>query len=478
MKKHITLIDINNFAFYPTMAVGLLSRYIKNAGFDLSVLIPLSQGIQSRKREQIEKLPDYLFTRIIHSDLFLIRLLVKLAKQSNFVYQTYQGKRRIFRYVSSELQPNTDLVLISCYTENYGLCKKICHFLNRLNIPVIIGGPGFNSPENASLFLKLPGVKSVVGSEVDENLGDLLKDFFGGKDIKQYPGVNTPSHIAKPTEYVFKNLDKIPVPDYSGFPWDKYPYKVIPYMTGRGCGWGKCNFCSDIKFVNGRGFRSHSSSKILEDLDLLSREIDTNIINFTDIKMNSHVGVWNDLINQLPLVIPNPIWFCSVHVDNRLNNGLDLETLRRAKKAGLTRISFGLETASQRLLDHMRKGTTVERLEKFVNDVHTVGISLRATMFIGYPNENHEDLKSTHEFLERNYKCFDRLRVSRLQIFTMSDLYLELDDKAKSEILDNRLVTKNRGRKYYHYKSKVLKICHKINSTGLNQEAAKYDGLM
>ena len=478
MKKHITLIDLNNFSYYPTMAVGLLARYIKAAGFDLETLIPLSQGISSRKREKVEGPIDYLITRLVQSDWWILRVLVKTLKQSNFIYQSWQGKRKIYKFIVSELNRNTDLILISCYTENYGLCQQICSFLKDLDIPVIIGGPGFNSTENTKQFLGLQGVKAVVGAEMDEHLGDLLKDYFDGGDITKYPGVSTPTHLGEPTKYVFKELDQIPVPDYTDFPWDKYPFKVIPYMAGRGCSWGKCNFCLDVKYVNGRTFRSHSSEKIMSDLTTLSQEVGTNIVNFTDIKLNSHVGVWNEIIDKLPTVIQDPVWFCSVHVDNRVNNGLDLETLKRAKAAGLTRISFGLETASQRLLDHMNKGTTVERLEQFVNDVYKAGISLRATMFVGYLTETHEDLRLTYEFLERNKHCFDRVRVSRFQIFEMAPIYQELDTQERSQILDNRFIAKNRDRAYYNYKTKILKTCYKINAKGLNEDAVKYDGVM
>ena len=35
-----------------------------------------------------------------------------------------------------------------------------------------------------------------------------------------------------------KSLDALPVPDYSDFPWQAYPLRIVPLMTSRGCGWG------------------------------------------------------------------------------------------------------------------------------------------------------------------------------------------------------------------------------------------------
>ena len=103
-------------------------------------------------------------------------------------------------------------------------------------------------------------------------------------------------------------------------------------MTGRGCSWGKCNFCSDVVLVNGRSYRSQSSEKVLADLKALSEQVGTNIFAFTDLKMNSNVEVWNSVIDGLPQIVDDPIWFCSVHVDNRKRNGLDGETLMKAKR--------------------------------------------------------------------------------------------------------------------------------------------------
>lgn len=476
--KHITLIDLNNFSYYPTMAVGFLSRYITEAGFDLKVMVPLSGGIQSRKKEKVEGYSDYLKARFIHSDLMVPKMTINYLKKVAFVRETYNGKRKVFNYIKSTMDYDTDLVLISCYTENYSICQKIGALLAEKNIPVIIGGPGFNEVKSVSKFRKIPGVKYVVGSEVDAFLGDLLKDFFDNKDITKYPGVNGSTNKVNVSDYVFKEMDELPLPDYTGFPWDNYPFRVIPYMAGRGCSWGKCNFCTDVMYVNGRSFRSQSSKKILDDLSHLTKEVDTNIINFVDIKLNSHVGVWNDLIENLPKIVKDPVWFGSVHVDSRKRNGLDLETLKKAKAAGLTRISFGLETASQRLLDHMKKGTTVARLEQFVRDSHAAGLSLRATMFLGYIGEQAQDLKETYEFIEKNQACFDRLRVARFQIFEMSPLYQELDDKTRADIYDNRLTNKNKGPKYTYYKAKILRLCNKINSRGLNEDATRYDGVM
>ncbi len=305
-----------------------------------------------------------------------------------------------------------------------------------------------------------------------------MVDFFENKAIYGYLGVYSKENKKVQNNYIFKELEQLPVPDYSDFLWDKYPNRIILYMTGRGCSWGKCNFCSDVVLVNGRSYRSQSSKKVLSDLRELSKQVDTNIFAFTDLKLNSNVALWNNLIDELPAIVDNPIWFCAVHVDSRKKNGLDYETLRRAKHTGLTRISFGLETASQRLLDDMKKGTTVARLDRFVNDVRKAGISLRSTMFIGYRDENADDLRQTLEFLTKNQDCFERIKRCRFQIYEMTPIVEELSAAERDQVFARQLNHSYLNKDYLAYKKQIIKIVNKINSKRLNEDAIAFDGVM
>lgn len=476
--KKITLVDLNNFSFYPTISMGLVAKYIRDCGFNLKVVSPLSQGIKSRKREKVETKFDYYRSRIVFSQSSLVRRMILVAEKLPFIKERFLKKARLAKMVIDNIDSEVDLVLISTYTENYSICKQVVKYLKKHNIPVIIGGPAFNDLKHVQQFTDIDGVSYVVGSEIDDYLGKMLQDYFSGEDLFKYPGVYSKTRKSEQNNYIFKKLEELPVPDYSDFPWDKYPHRIIPYMTGRGCSWSKCNFCTDVVLVNGRSYRSQSKEKILSDLKALSEQVGTNIFAFTDLKLNSNVEVWEGLIDGLPKIVENPIWFCAVHVDNRKRNGLDYETLKKAKAGGLTRISFGLETASQRLLDDMNKGTTVERLDQFVNDVKRAGISLRATMFIGYRDENAEDLRMTYEFLEKNQDCFERIKLCRFQIYDMTPIKEELSQSERDQLVARQINHKYLNKDYLREKKRILKVVNSINSKRLNEDARAFDGVM
>ena len=144
----------------------------------------------------------------------------------------------------------------------------------------------------------------------------------------------------------------------------------------------------------------------------------------------------------------------------------------------MTRISFGLETASQRLLDDMQKGTTVARLDQFVNDVKAAGISLRATMFIGYRDENADDLRQTHEFLVKNQDCFERIKLCRFQIYDLTPIKSELSPQEQQNLHARQINHQYLNSDYLREKKKILRIVNKINSKRLSEDARAFDGVM
>lgn len=484
MKRKITVIDLNNFSYYPTLAIGYVIAALRKAEFEVTLLSPLNKGIAAPKRERIENITHYWKALLLNSDKIIVKKLMMAARKIPFIYNLYRSKNKNFESIKDEIPQDTELVLVSTYFENYYTCKQLCAHLQSKNIPVIIGGPGFNNKRVTQEWLQLDGVTAIVGSEIDGFLADLVKDFFAQKDILKYPAVFTKAETNADTTYIFKEMNELPIPDFIDFPWEKYPMRIIPYMTGRGCGWGKCNFCTDVLYVNGRTYRSMTADKVLNDLKALSTINKTNLIYFSDIKLNSNLDVWHSLINELPNYVKDPIWFGTVHVDNK-TNGLDRESLFKAKQSGLTRLSFGFESGSQKLLDHMKKGTRIEKIERFLNDVHDAGISLRATMFIGYPYEDEEDLRLTYEFLKKNKHCFDRISLSKFQLFEMAPLYDQVmhDVKQTKETIHakfnhNVFTLTPRGKKYNTYKHKVLRQVNEINSKPLMKEAILYDGVM
>jgi radical SAM superfamily enzyme YgiQ (UPF0313 family) len=83
----------------------------------------------------------------------------------------------------------------------------------------------------------------------------------------------------------------------------------------------------------------------------------------------------------------------------RLDEGFTPEVLTLAKEAGCESILFGLESASQRVLDFIQKGIKIETAERIIADCRRTGINVIMQMMLGLPSETVGEALETIGFL-------------------------------------------------------------------------------
>jgi radical SAM superfamily enzyme YgiQ (UPF0313 family) len=74
---------------------------------------------------------------------------------------------------------------------------------------------------------------------------------------------------------------------------------------------------------------------------------------------------------------------------------LDDEVLRYLKRSGCYRIYFGVESGTQKILDYLEKGITVEQIKNAFKLSRKHGIDRFAYIMIGAPEENRDDIAMT-----------------------------------------------------------------------------------
>ena len=156
----------------------------------------------------------------------------------------------------------------------------------------------------------------------------------------------------------------------------------------------------------------------------------------------------------------------------------------------MRRISFGLESGSQRLLDAMKKGASVEAYSEFIRHAYEAGLSVRCTMFKGYPGETAEDLNLTADFLEAHAPYLDRIRYNDFSIHEGTAIYADLRDHPETfpsmrirdydhrngrALYDNEAII---GLAYRRANARVMRIVHSINRKFVRHAAHAFDGLM
>lgn len=261
-------------------------------------------------------------------------------------------------------------------------------------------------------------------------------------------------------------------------------------LTGRGCGWGRCTFCSDVTSANGRTFRSRSWTDVLAEMELQAHRHDTQLFVFNDLKLNSNLRVWRGLIEDLRQRLPDAKWTAAVHVGAERPNGLSAEELVAARQAGLIRITTGLESGSQELLKRMVKGTRLGRTSQFLRDAKTAGISVRVTTIIGYPGETPRDLAQTAEFLDEHRHVIDRVQVCRFSVQPGTPIHQHLVREETTNLAQRDLVLDHKNailsydavhensRAYRRAVARVLGAIHRINREPLIGAAYEFQGVM
>jgi anaerobic magnesium-protoporphyrin IX monomethyl ester cyclase len=483
----VLFVDLNNSARFPALAIGYLVAVLRRADVSIEVFSPLSEGVPGFSRDLPDRLRDHLGRRLYfstHPGMIsahdAIRTLYKKAASK-------PHPKLLAGLEASIARHRPDIILVSAYLDHRPSVEAVGRVALAHRLPLLLGGPVFNHAQIAKAWTGIPGLSAIFGGEADEHLVDVCRALVDGQAPTQ-AGIYRPD---RPLEApALQNLENLPIPDFTDFPWSLYEARVLTIMTGRGCEWGRCTFCSDVVTANGRGFRSRPVERVLEELEQLSERYGTRNTFFLDIKLNSDLRMWNGIIDNYQRVLPGGKWIGTVHVAARGDNGLSLERLAAAKAAGMTRISFGLESASETLNRKMGKGTSMARNLEFVENARSVGLSVRTSMMLGYPGETAEDVAETAEFLRQHGRLFDRVRISRFKAIPgtrFERLYARFPDRFPGlqafawrygEGRADYVYRPAADRAYRRAKADVLARIYAINRKPLPTDAAVFNGLM
>ena len=228
----------------------------------------------------------------------------------------------------------------------------------------------------------------------------------------------------------------------------------------------------------------------MDEVEFQAKRFDAKLFVFTDPKLNSNLDVWDTLLEQMQQRAPGARWIGAVHIDStRSRNGLTAAEFERAREAGMVRLTTGLESGSQAMLDRMVKGATVSTSSQAIRDAANAGISVRVTMIVGYPGETADDVLRTAEFLRDHADHLERVMMNRFHIRTGTRFhrdYLTAPDQFP-DITNVRtqhrisVVEHDFGHREPAYRraiDEVLKATHAINQRPLRDSAREFDGVM
>ncbi len=192
----------------------------------------------------------------------------------------------------------------------------------------------------------------------------------------------------------------IPTPRHDLFTSPNYRFPFVrdrrfaTVLTDYGCPY-PCTFCVMATL----GYRYRQVEDVIGELDQL-RKLGMREIFFAD----QSFGVMRDrAVGLCEEMIANGYgfgWVCFSRVDL-----LDRELLRLMKRAGCHTVILGVESASDDILSHYRKGYCREQIIAAFELCRETGIRTVATFIIGLPEETRETARNTIDFLK--HLCCD-----------------------------------------------------------------------
>jgi anaerobic magnesium-protoporphyrin IX monomethyl ester cyclase len=195
---------------------------------------------------------------------------------------------------------------------------------------------------------------------------------------------------------VLKDLDSLPFPawdlveieDYRKM-WLKHKgYFSLNMATTRGCPF-KCNWCA--KPIYGNRYNSRSPQNVVAELKMLKEKFDFDHIWFCDDIFGLKPGWVHEFANLLE---KEQVRF-RFKIQARADLLLQENYIRDLARAGCENIWMGAESGSQKILDAMDKGTTVEQIYQATRLLKKVGIHPSFFIQFGYPGETKEDIMKT-----------------------------------------------------------------------------------
>jgi anaerobic magnesium-protoporphyrin IX monomethyl ester cyclase len=191
---------------------------------------------------------------------------------------------------------------------------------------------------------------------------------------------------------------EVPTPDFDGLPLGEYfsPELTLPVLSSRGCYWGKCEFCHH-GMVYGEKYSSYDVEKVHEVVRTLSDKYGCHSFAFNDEAIPPKL--FRSLGKELP---PHETtnWIFTGLI--KFEKYFSTDDFSDAYGIGFRSLYVGLESASERVLNLMRKNSTQEIMLKNLVDARKAGIWMHCFAFFGFPGESVEDARITFDFLVRH----------------------------------------------------------------------------
>lgn len=290
-----------------------------------------------------------------------------------------------------------DVVFMECATPSFDQDVYNAGLIKNLGCKVFLFGSHISAFTN-EIVENHRNIDGFIRGEFEyiiKNVVDNLSFLNNVRGIAFWDHLTNKPVITEPAQNI-KDLDSLPFPDRDSFKASDYYIHLDPkpnalLVTSRGCPY-QCTYCIWPQAMNGHLYRARSAKNMVDEVEYLVKEKGIIFYRFDDdifsLKKNLVIEFCNLIIERGIHKLAK--WACFGHV-----NVPHEEMYKMMALSGCTRIDFGVESGSQKVLDGMKKNIDIEKAKKTFDLCRKYGIRTYADYMVGFPHESVDDIHQT-----------------------------------------------------------------------------------
>jgi radical SAM PhpK family P-methyltransferase len=304
------------------------------------------------------------------------------------------------------------VAIITTFYLSHHPIHEIISFIRQYDrdVKIIVGGPYVINKLNSMSAEKIGRLFETIGADyyVKDSFGedilvDLVKCIVAGVEPADVRNV----YYRKDGRAFECSRAQVKPYDFTQTPvdWNLFASRltrVVNVRTAVSCPY-KCAFCNYPAYAG--KYTLSPISECERELRML-KDCGVSYIQFVDDTFNVPKKRFKEL---LQMMIRNKFGF-------RWNSYfkcqyVDAETIALMKESGCEFVFLGIESGSQRILDNMHKGTTVEIYRRCIELFREHDIMTMCSLIVGFPGETAETFQETYEFVEDARPTFFQQRL-------------------------------------------------------------------
>jgi radical SAM superfamily enzyme YgiQ (UPF0313 family) len=290
-----------------------------------------------------------------------------------------------------------------CLTNMREAAFKLIGYAKEKGCTVVVSGS--DSTDHYEEYLDA-GADFILIGEGEQTLLELIKAIDQQQeDFSTIQGVafkKNDAYVKTVARKVMKELDCLPLPAWDLL--DMAPYKKmwlqhagsfsINIGTTRGCPF-KCNWCA--KPIYGNRYNARSPQNVVNEIKYLKEKFEMDHIWFCD----DIFGLKPGWVNEFAELVEKENLNFKFKIQSRADLLVQENYVNALARAGCDNVWMGAESGSQKILDAMDKGITIDQIKEATLLLKKHSIKPSFFIQLGYLGETMSDIKMTVKMINQ-----------------------------------------------------------------------------